>query len=121
MESITEEMEDLTMICGRCGHAFDPNEAVIVGDVVDVIDGVPYREYRDACPECGSVDIAEYARCLSCHDHYEPDELYGGVICGRCLDQYAKTPRLLEMYVEEDPHRYAKFIASLIKGDEIDE
>lgn len=112
----------MTYVCGRCGHSFDPEDAATVTETLDVIDGKPYREQRQACPECGSTDLATYARCLSCGDHHEPDELYGGTICGKCLDRYAKNRRLLQMYVEDDPHKYAEFIAELLdKGDTDDE
>ena len=114
-------MEDLIFVCGRCGHSYKPEDAAEVTETLDTIDGVPYRETRGCCPECGSADYTEYLRCLSCHEHYQPDGLISGMICGNCLSQYLKQPRLLQMYVEDHMEEYADFIADLITGDDDDE
>lgn len=38
--------------CVDCGHVFDPDEAFLYTDILDFIDGQPYKETYPVCPIC---------------------------------------------------------------------
>ena len=38
--------------CLECGHLFEPDEAFMYTDILDYIDGIPYKETYPVCPVC---------------------------------------------------------------------
>ena len=103
-------------VCERCGKSFAPYEAGSSAEYVTTLDGNHYMESRDCCPECGSTEFEEYHRCVSCERLFYPDGLYGGKICGDCLDRSVTINNMRE-YIDEDPDRYAEFIAQKIEQE----
>lgn len=71
-------------LCADCGAIFNEDD----------MGSNTYRQYADgvcidevilaACPECGSEDLCEVARCAICDDWHADDELIGG-LCEACL------------------------------------
>lgn len=109
-------MENIMFVCDRCGKNFSAYEAGSRAEYVTTIDGNHYMENRDCCPECGSTEYEEYHRCVSCERLFYPDSLYGDKICGDCLDR-SITIRNMKEYIDEDPHRYAEFMAQKIEQE----
>ena len=66
-------------LCADCGAIFNEGD----------MDSNTYRQYADgvcidevilaACPECGSEDLCEAAKCAICDDWQANDELIGGL------------------------------------------
>ena len=47
--------------CLDCGHLFEPDDAFLYTDILDYIDGIPYRETYPVCPVCCGefIDLSE--------------------------------------------------------------
>lgn len=68
--------EEIVYMCNRCGDGFSLDDADRIYE-----DGQPVT----TCPNCGSADIEEGARCKVCREiHYEFDLKSSGV-CKDCF------------------------------------
>ena len=57
--------------CGDCGYVFDPDEAFICTEILDYIDGQPYKETYPVCPMCGG-QFDEFQEKGDDYGDYEP-------------------------------------------------
>lgn len=67
--------DEIVFVCNRCGEGFSLQESDAY-----LIDG----EKLTACPECGSFDVEEAARCKICREIHQTYKMKHGV-CKGCF------------------------------------
>ena len=97
------------MICTECGHVFNDDEAFVVEETLDMIDGVAYRERSCVCPECNG-EYEQAVQCAECGEWFRWDDLVSGRYCQRCMDDLMRDVSLLKAFAKETPDEYADFV-----------
>ncbi len=86
-------MDDL--ICLDCNHTFTDDDAIRKN-----IDGETWM----CCPECGSTDLTDGARCKGCDEVKAEDELFDGW-CKECLLDKLADYELFFEYLKDGDNR----------------
>lgn len=94
--------------CTDCGHIFEDGEERTYDDVLDMIEGVPYRERRVCCPVCGG-EFEEAETCRKCGGSFAPDDLVARLYCRECIVEFM-TERNMKNYILEDLENFAEWI-----------
>jgi hypothetical protein len=71
--------------CDRCNEVFDEGEAGFIEDHMGVTDPYPVYVRFQACPECESTDLEDFARCDT--DDCENEAVTGHDYCAECVEK----------------------------------
>lgn len=94
--------------CIECGHIFEDGDERTYDDILDVIDGIPYKERRVCCPVCGG-EFEDAAICQECGGAFATEHLFSGHYCRECLDEFM-TDQTMKQYISEDLENFAEWI-----------
>ena len=97
------------MICYNCGFKFDAADAMSYTE--------DYGERFSACPNCGSSDIGDSARCEKCGEEFSPEDLADG-FCMECLWESIGYEEGLAFL--DDSHQLAEFLVGVWFQSEAD-
>ena len=97
------------MICVDCGYVFDDEDAFVVDDTLDYIDGRSYRETLTCCPECnGEYEAA--AQCRRCGEWFRWEKLVSGTYCRECMEELLNDVEMLKNFASEDLETFAEYV-----------
>lgn len=106
-------------ICTECGHVFDGDEAFVIDETLDCIDGIPYKETYTVCPECNG-QYEQAVQCEKCGEWFRWDDLIAGVMCESCVMEELNDADKVRRYAAENLDDFAEFCHAEGAGENAD-